>query len=91
MLEVEACVVGMCDASCDPVLMRVTTVYLLESVLLYLALSKFLQQHQLGLLQSQLLLQLLNDALPLRWAALLQMTTSVTPLDLQKTKVLSSD
>lgn len=51
----------------------VITVYLL-SVPLYLALSKFLQQHQLGLLQPQLLLQLLNDALPLRRAALLYST-----------------
>lgn len=53
MLEVEVGVVGTCDSSSDPVLI---TVYLLESVPLYLALSKLLQQHQLGLLQSQLLL-----------------------------------
>lgn len=49
-------------------------VYLLEGVPLYLALPELLQQHQLGLLQPQLLLQLLNDALPLRWTALLQTT-----------------
>ena len=55
-------------------LMWEISVYLLESVLLYLALSKFLQQHQLGLLQPQLLLQLLNDVLPLRRAALLHPT-----------------
>ena len=65
----------MRDSQCDPVLPWViTVVYLLERVPLYLALSKFLQQHQLGLLQSQLLLQLLNDALPLRRAALLHTT-----------------
>lgn len=56
-----------------PVLMCLS-VYLLQSVPLYLTLSKFLQQHQLGFLQSQLLLQLLNDALPLCWAALLHST-----------------
>lgn len=65
MLEVEGRVVGRCATLCG---------YLLESILLYLALSKFLQQHQLGLLQSQLHLQLLNDALPLHWAALLHST-----------------
>ena len=60
---------------CDFVLMWVIgVIYLLESVPLYLALSEFLQQHQFGFLQSQLLLQLLNDALPLRWAAFLHST-----------------
>lgn len=40
-----------CDSLCDLVLMCViAVVYLLESVPLYLALSEFLQQHQLGLL-----------------------------------------
>lgn len=68
-----------CVTLCDPVLLWViTVVYLLESVPLYLALSEFLQQHQLGLLQSQLLLQLLNDALPLCWAALLHSDQNVT-------------
>lgn len=65
----------MLKVMCDPAEMRVITLtYLLESVPLYLALPEFLQQHQLRLLQSQLLLQLLNDALPLRWAALLHST-----------------
>ena len=47
-------------------------VYLLYcAFLLDLALSQLLQQHQLGLLQPQLLLQLFDDALPLLRAALL--------------------
>lgn len=61
-----------CATNCVALLMWERTVYILRSVLVYLALSKFLQKHQLGLLQSQLLLQLLNDVHPLRWAALLQ-------------------
>ena len=47
-------------------------VYLLYSALLLdLALSQLLQQDQLGLLESQLFLELLDDALPLLGAALL--------------------
>lgn len=46
--------------------------YLLHAALLLnLALSELLQQHQFGLLQSQLLLQLLDDALPLLRGTLL--------------------
>lgn len=57
---------------CNDVLMWAKAAsYLLQSVPLNLALPQFLQQHELGLLQSQLLLQLLNDTLPLSWAALL--------------------
>lgn len=39
MLEVGACVLGTFDCSSDPVATRSITVYLLESVPLYLALS----------------------------------------------------
>lgn len=60
---------------CNDVLMWAKAAsYLLQSVPLNLALPQFLQQHELGLLQSQLLLQLLNDTLPLSWAALLHST-----------------
>ena len=54
---------------------RRVRVYLLYSALLLdLALSQLLQQDQLGLLETQLLLQLLDDALPLLRAALLHTT-----------------
>ena len=87
----KTCVVGMWNSLCDPVLLWVITiVYLLEIVPLYLALSEFLQQNQLGLLQPQLLLQLLDDSPPLLRAALLHATDHnipVTPPTLQKTKI----
>lgn len=60
--------------------------YLLQSVPLNLALPQFLQQHELGLLQSQLLLQLLNDTLPLSWAALLHSTEHSGTLQKNKFK-----
>lgn len=72
---------------CNDVLMWAKAAsYLLQSVPLNLALPQFLQQHELGLLQSQLLLQLLNDTLPLSWAALLHSTEHSGTLQKNKFK-----
>lgn len=60
-------------AGCDPGVAPVGS-DLLQIIPLYLALSQLLQQHQFGFFYPQLLLQLLNDALPLRGAALLRDT-----------------
>ena len=54
--------------------MRACVYLLYGALLLDLALSQLLQQDQLGLLETQLLLQLLDDALPLLRAALLDTT-----------------
>lgn len=54
----------------------VSVFYLLHvGIFVYLALSEFFQQYQLGLLQPQLLLQLFNDALPFFRTAFLQPKT----------------